>query len=422
MSELEYEVVDVFTDRPFTGNPLAVVFGADGLSGEQLQAIASEFNLSETVFVLPPTAADATYRVRIFTPVAELPFAGHPSVGAAVTQLRRGAVAAGTVVQECGAGLLRIAVSEAGTATLTGGEPTVGPELDPAPLLAAVGLGEKDFAGPPPRSAGCGLEFPFLSVVPDAVARAASDAAASRLARVSQVCVFAWSAADRTAHTRVFVPALGVPEDPATGSAALGFGVWLVASGLLPGEDVSAYSIRQGVEMHRPSTLDCTVTAEGGRAIAATVTGRVVPAPPAARAPVHTRHRPAWASTGRVRRRLLVALLPGTRAEDAVHRSQRRAVGSQDGSGQAARRRGDRDSSASRLDGPAVMGVRDHERSAGGGAARAEVLARADVLARSWRRPSARSVVRILRPDHVTEAVRDRHRGTRPWRPSRSGP
>src|SRR6266542_1455265 len=260
MSELEYEVVDVFTDRPFTGNPLAVVFGADGLSGEQLQAIASEFNLSETVFVLPPTAADATYRVRIFTPVAELPFAGHPSVGAAVTQLRRGAVAAGTVVQECGAGLLRIAVSEAGTATLTGGEPTVGPELDPAP-----------------RSAGCGLEFPFLSVVPDAVARAACDAAASRLARVSQVCVFAWSAADRTAHTRVFVPALGVPEDPATGSAALGFGVWLVASGLLPGEDVSAYSIRQGVEMHRPSTLDCTVTAEGGRAIAATVTGHVVP-------------------------------------------------------------------------------------------------------------------------------------------------
>jgi trans-2,3-dihydro-3-hydroxyanthranilate isomerase len=277
MSELEYEVVDVFTDRPFTGNPLAVVFGADGLSGEQLQSIASEFNLSETVFVLPPTAADATYRVRIFTPVAELPFAGHPSVGAAVTQLRRGCVAAGTVVQECGTGLLPIAVSEAGTATLTGGEPTVGPELDPAPLLAAAGLDEKDFAGPPPRSAGCGLEFPFLSVVPDAVARAVCDPAASRLAGVSQVCVFAWSAADRTAHTRVFVPALGVPEDPATGSAALGFGVWLVASGLLPGEDVSAYSIRQGVEMHRPSTLDCTVTAEGGRAIAATVTGHVVP-------------------------------------------------------------------------------------------------------------------------------------------------
>jgi trans-2,3-dihydro-3-hydroxyanthranilate isomerase len=274
---LEYEVVDVFTDRPFTGNPLAVVFGAEGLSAEQLQAIAREFNLSETIFVLAPAAADATYRVRIFTPVAELPFAGHPSVGAAVTQLRRGTIAAGTVIQECGAGLLSIAVSDTGTATLTGGQPTIGPELDAQPLLAAVGLGDKDFAGPAPRAAGCGLEFVFLSVVPDAVARAVWDLAAGRRAGVTQFCVFAWSDADQTAHTRVFVPVLGVPEDPATGSAALGFGVWLVANGLLPGDGMSAYSIRQGLEMGRPSTLDCTVTAESGRAVTATVSGHVVP-------------------------------------------------------------------------------------------------------------------------------------------------
>jgi trans-2,3-dihydro-3-hydroxyanthranilate isomerase len=276
VTELEYEVVDVFTDRPFTGNPLAVVFGADQLSGGQMQAIACEFNLSETAFVLPPTAAAATYRLRIFTPGGEIPFAGHPSVGTAVTQLRRGAVAAGTVVQECGAGLLPIAVS-AGTATLTGGQPTVSTELDTGPLLAAVGLTEKDYAGPPPRIAGCGLEWPFLSVVPDAVARAICDPVATRLAGVSGLCVLAWSGTDQTAHSRVFAPEHGVPEDPATGSAALGLGVWLVASGLLPGEGMSAYSIRQGVEMRRPSTLDCTVTAEGGRAIAATVTGHVVP-------------------------------------------------------------------------------------------------------------------------------------------------
>src|SRR6266508_121665 len=185
VSDLEYEVVDVFTDRPFTGNPLAVVYGADGLSTEQLQAIANEFNLSETIFVLPATVAEATYRVRIFTPAAELPFSGHPSVGAAVTQLRRGAVTAGMVVQECGAGLM---------------------------LLAAVSLSDKDFAGPPPRMAGCGLEFPYLSVVPDAVARAAWDPAAGRLAGISYVSVFAWDAADQTAHTRVFAPAVGVAE------------------------------------------------------------------------------------------------------------------------------------------------------------------------------------------------------------------
>jgi trans-2,3-dihydro-3-hydroxyanthranilate isomerase len=277
VTTLEYEVVDVFTDRPFTGNPLAVVFGADGLSGEQMQAIAREFNLSETTFVLPPTVPEATYRVRIFTPVAELPFAGHPSVGSAVTQLRRGLVTAGTVVQECGAGLLPIVVSEAGTATLTGGRPTVGPQLDPGPLLAAVGLTDKDFAGPPPRVAGCGLEWTFLPVVPDAVARASWDLAAFRQADVGGLTVSSWDASSRTAHVRFFAPALGVPEDPATGSAALGYGVWLVTSGLLPGDGESRYTIHQGAEMHRPSTLECTVTASGGAATGATVTGHVVP-------------------------------------------------------------------------------------------------------------------------------------------------
>src|ERR1700752_414628 len=103
MSTWAYGVVDVFTDRPFAGNPLAVVFGADALAGDQMQTLAREFNLSETVFVLPSEAA--TYRARIFTPGAELPFAGHPTVGAAVTMVRRGLAAPGRLIQECGAGL-----------------------------------------------------------------------------------------------------------------------------------------------------------------------------------------------------------------------------------------------------------------------------------------------------------------------------
>ena len=110
MRPLPYEIVDVFTDRPFAGNPLAVVFGGDELATDQMQALANEFHLSETIFVLPPTEPGATYRVRIFTPEAELPFAGHPSVGAAVTQLRRGLIQPGPVIQECGAGLLPIEV------------------------------------------------------------------------------------------------------------------------------------------------------------------------------------------------------------------------------------------------------------------------------------------------------------------------
>src|SRR4030095_13306295 len=119
MSTVAYEIVDVFTDRPFAGNPLAVVFGADGLAGDQMQALAREFNLSETVFVLPSTSG-ATYRARIFTPEIELPFAGHPSVGAAVTSVRRRLAEPGRVVQEGGAGVLAIHV-EGGAGRTRGG-------------------------------------------------------------------------------------------------------------------------------------------------------------------------------------------------------------------------------------------------------------------------------------------------------------
>jgi trans-2,3-dihydro-3-hydroxyanthranilate isomerase len=277
VDRLPYEIVDVFTDRPFTGNPLAVVFDAENLATEQLQALAREFHLSETVFVLAPTAAGASYRARIFTPDSELPFAGHPSVGAAVTVTRRRDVGAGTLIQECGAGLLPITVYGDGRATLTGGVPTVGEPVDPTNLLATVGLTAEDFAGPAPRYAGAGLEFPFLSVVPGAVARSAGDAAAARAAGITRVSVFSWDASTRVAHSRTFAPGVGVAEDPATGSAALGLGVWLVASGLLPADGEFAYAVRQGLELHRPSTLDCTVRALDGKAVSTTVTGHVVP-------------------------------------------------------------------------------------------------------------------------------------------------
>ncbi|MGW9192598.1 PhzF family phenazine biosynthesis protein [Micromonospora chersina] len=276
MSTLAYEIVDVFTDRPFAGNPLAVVFGGEGLATEQMQALAVEFNLSETVFVLPPTQVGATYRARIFTPAEELPFAGHPSVGAAVTASRRGLFDVGRVTQECGAGVLPIEVTPTG-ATLTGGTPTLGPELDPEPLLEMAGLTAADHAGPAPRVAGCGLEFPYLPVRPDAVARARVNTGAAERYGVEHVSVFSWDADSQTAHARVFVPGLGVPEDPATGSAALGLGVWLVASGLLPGEGRSEYAVRQGIEINRPSALACTVTAAGGVAVGATVAGHVMP-------------------------------------------------------------------------------------------------------------------------------------------------
>jgi trans-2,3-dihydro-3-hydroxyanthranilate isomerase len=280
MSTLAYEIVDVFTDRPFAGNPLAVVYGAESLAADQMHALAREFNLSETVFLLPPSEpSSATYRARIFTPEAELPFAGHPSVGAAVCLVRRGHAQPGRLVQECGAGLLPIEVTANGAAKLTGGEPTLGPDLDPDPLLALVGLTAADFAGgAAPRRAGCGLEFVFLPVRRSALAKTAgADPAAAARSGVSQISVFAWDGEARSAHARVFCPGVAVPEDPATGSAALGLGVWLVGAGWLPPAGTSSYAVHQGIEMHRPSVLECTVTSADGRSTEATVSGHVVP-------------------------------------------------------------------------------------------------------------------------------------------------
>ena len=277
-SGLEYEVVDVFTDRPFAGNPLAVVLGADDLDTAALQAIADEFALSETAFPMAPDVDGADYRLRIFTPAMELPFAGHPSVGAADVLRRRGRVRTGPVVQSCGAGLLGLEVGE-GEVTLTGGPPSYGPVLDPAPLLAAVGVGPDDLAGQA-RTASCGLGFAYLPVRAPALARLEVGVAALRRALraegpVGGLSVVAWDG--RAARCRVLAVEAGVAEDPATGSAALGLGAWLVGCGLVPPDATTAYDVVQGVEMGRPSLLSCTITAAAGAPVASTVRGRVVP-------------------------------------------------------------------------------------------------------------------------------------------------
>src|SRR4051812_10382737 len=201
---VEYEIVDVFAARAFAGNPLAVVFDADELTTEQCQALAFEFHLSETSFVGAPTEPGADYRVRIFTPFAELPFAGHPSVGAAHTLVRTGRLAAGTVRQECGAGVLDLVVDEGG-AQLSGGRPTLEDGPDPAELAVAVGLSAADATGVPADVAGCGLPFAFLSVGPDLVDHAVPDVAAlDRLGVGEGVSVLSWDAAASIAYARVF--------------------------------------------------------------------------------------------------------------------------------------------------------------------------------------------------------------------------
>ncbi|MHA6629284.1 PhzF family phenazine biosynthesis protein [Pseudonocardia sichuanensis] len=281
MDPLRYDVVDVFTaDGAYTGNPLAVVHGATVLETAQMQAIAAEFGLSETAFPLPPTTPDADYRLRIFTPARELPFAGHPSVGAAWVLAQAGLIRTGEVVQECGAGLLPVQVNAHG-ARVDGGRPEVGPVLDGAALAAAVGLGAADpDADVPAGVAAAGVPFAFLPVRPDAVARVQVDPVAlgrelSRVPDLVGIAVVAFDRAAWRAHLRMFAPEAGVVEDPATGSAAVALGVFLADRGLLAADGQTGFVVAQGAEMGRPSQLAVVVTARGDAAVATSVQGGV---------------------------------------------------------------------------------------------------------------------------------------------------
>ncbi|HEY0574974.1 MAG TPA: PhzF family phenazine biosynthesis protein [Pseudonocardia sp.] len=276
---LRFDVVDVFADRAFAGNPLAVVHGADGLDTVQLAALAREFNLSETVFPLPPSQDGATYRARIFTPEEELPFAGHPSVGVAWVLARDGVIAAGDAVQECGAGLLRVRVDAAG-ARVDGGKPSIGPLLDGVELAEAVGLTKDDLDTTVEAGiTAAGLDYPIVLVRPDAVSRARVPEinALNRATReLGTVCVAAPNLAEGKVHARMFGPGVGVTEDPATGSAAVALAVFLVDRGLLPADGTSTFTVAQGAEIGRPSRLEVAVEARDGRAVRTSVGGRVV--------------------------------------------------------------------------------------------------------------------------------------------------
>jgi trans-2,3-dihydro-3-hydroxyanthranilate isomerase len=242
--------VDVFTDRPFGGNPLAVILYARSLSDAQMQAIAREFNYSEQTFVLPPENPAHTARVRIFNPTAEMPFADHPNVGTAYVLARGGTVLGQPVgdalVFEKGAGPVRAEVLRDG-GTVVGARIAaplpldLGPELPVAPLAACVGLPPDAFSGAvhPPRVASVGLtqgfaELPDLATLaaarPDASAFAAADAALPLGG--AALLLHIWTRTGPGAvRARMFGPTIGVPEDPATGSAAGALGALLAARG-----------------------------------------------------------------------------------------------------------------------------------------------------------------------------------------------
>lgn len=221
-----YLLVDVFTDRPFGGNQLAVFPDGDGFSPGQMQSLARELNLAETTFVTP-AAERGHFRVRIFTPAAELAFAGHPTIGTAVALHHLGRVppdAADIVLQE-GVGPVRVEVTAASATLFMEGAPEIRPCTGSADIAAAVGLAEADLAGTP-WQASYGTPFVMIPLADIAtVGRAALNSDKWNRLQLWGRGAYVYAAdapgrPHRDLHARMFAPKLGVPEDPATGSAA----------------------------------------------------------------------------------------------------------------------------------------------------------------------------------------------------------
>lgn len=279
MREVPFVTVDVFTDRRFGGNPLAVFPDARGLTDAQMQALATEFNLSETTFVLPPEDPAHTARVRIFDTTAEMPFAGHPNVGTGFVLAQH--TDADVLVFEEPAGLVEVRIArDGGTvtgATITAPQPLSTGETVPAELVArCVGLAPDDVleAAHAPVVASVGNPFVVAEVTGDGLTRAVPDLAAFRAAGAALAPgVYLYARAGEGIRARMFAPLAGTVEDPATGSAATPLAALLLSH---TSAESATFDIVQGVEMGRPSLLRAAArrTPDG---IRASVGGGCVP-------------------------------------------------------------------------------------------------------------------------------------------------
>jgi len=258
MADFRYVVCDVFTDRPLAGNQLAVFTDARAIPDALLRPLAREMNFSESVFVYPPERGGHV-RIRIFTPGVELPFAGHPVLGAAF--VLAGPLQLPTIVLETGAGLVPVTLERDGPRIVFGRMtqplPTVAPHPDPSALLAALGVTRSEL---PVEVYTNGPRHAYVMLAAEAqVGRLAPDFTA--LARLGDTTTNCFAGAGRRWKTRAFAPTHGIPEDPATGSAAGPLACHLARHGRIAfGDEIE---IHQGAEVRRPSTL--YARAEGSR-------------------------------------------------------------------------------------------------------------------------------------------------------------
>ncbi len=296
MADLRFYTLDVFTDTLFGGNPLAVVFGAESLEPDRMQAIAAEFNLSETMFVLPPARKSSTRRVRIFTPRAQLPFAGHPTIGTAwllaalgtfePVENTSGETSARVVLEEAVGDVevtLRMVADQPVAATMA---VPVAParlafSVQAAQLASMLGLDAGDFHPDyEPCIYSCGTPFIFVCVnSADAVgrARARIDVMEKLLADAESSMVFIFTfdteSPSTQIHARMFAPLMGIAEDPATGGAVSALAGVLAAR---QSDGRHELCVEQGVEMGRPSVLSLEYQCREGQASAVQVGGSCV--------------------------------------------------------------------------------------------------------------------------------------------------
>lgn len=298
MKSYRFIQVDVFTETPFGGNPLAVFHQAEGLSTEEMQQLAKEMNLSETTFVLPPEDPGADFKVRIFTPASELPFAGHPVVGTHWVLARLGRVdlkePVTTVRFELGVGVLPADLHVEGgrveRVVMTQDRPSFQAVLeDVGELARGLGLAPEAITetGLPVQIVSTGIPQMMVPVrsLADVQRLAADRLDVASLTRVcdslgtacAMVFTLETEGAEATVHSRMFAPSLGVPEDPATGSANGALGAYLVRHRAVPVTEPTTYIIgEQGLEMGRPSTLYVEVDSRGPEVASVRVGGEVV--------------------------------------------------------------------------------------------------------------------------------------------------
>jgi trans-2,3-dihydro-3-hydroxyanthranilate isomerase len=272
--ELQYEVVDVFTERPLEGNALAVYPDARGLSDELMQRIAREMNLSETTFVLPAALAGAAAQVRIFTPWSEMVFAGHPTLGTAFVVRERGIVprdAAAFVLEEK-VGPVKVRVGEEQRPMIWLETPPItrGATFDRALCAHVLGLPEDALLeGVPSRLLSAGNPAIFIALKDAAaVDRVKIDSTALRQLTASQrepTCIFAFAPVSAGAYSRMFAEELGIIEDPATGSATGPLAAFMMDHGLAGSGDGTRFVSEQGTKMGRRSLLHVLVHGENGR-------------------------------------------------------------------------------------------------------------------------------------------------------------